>query len=275
MCLIINCIFRHLRHYSYWHDISVGLHYSYLHDIPIVISRPRLLVLVNRPFKTILKWSVSCNLPNTLSWPFLVNSWMCSEICRKSANRLEEMPKRRVKYWRQALSPTPFKWVSSDSQTRVSVLKTEEYCNSVLSGSVSGQFFVFVFFTLQYCIGFAIHQHASAMGVHVFPILNHPLPPPSPSHPSGSSQCTSPKLPVSCIEPGLAIRFLHDMHVLMPFSQIIPASPSPTESKRLFYTSVSLLLSHIQGCRYHLSKFHIYALVYCIGVFLSGLLHSV
>ena len=27
--------------------------------------------------------------------------------------------------------------------------------------------------------------------------------------------------------------------------------------------------------RYHLSKFHIYALVYCIGVFLSDLLHSV
>ena len=30
------------------------------------------------------------------------------------------------------------------------------------------------------------------------------LPPPSPFHPSGSSQCTSPKHPVSCIEPGLA-----------------------------------------------------------------------
>ena len=28
-----------------------------------------------------------------------------------------------------------------------------------------------------------------------------PLPPPSPYHPSGSSQCTSPKLPVSCVEP--------------------------------------------------------------------------
>ena len=50
--------------------------------------------------------------------------------------------------------------------------------------------------TLQYCIGFAIHQHESAMGVHVFPILN-PLPPPSPYHPSGSSQCTSHEHPVS------------------------------------------------------------------------------
>ena len=102
------------------------------------------------------------------------------------------------------------------------------------------------------------------------------LPPPSPYHPSGLSQCTSPKHPVSCIEPGLATRFIHDIiHISVPFSQIIPPSPSPTESKRLFYTSVSLLLSRIQGYCYHLSKFHIYALVYCIGVFLSGLLHSV
>ena len=90
------------------------------------------------------------------------------------------------------------------------------------------------------------------------------------------SQCTSPYCPVSCMEPGLAIYFIYgNIHVLMLFSQIIPPSPSPTESKRLFYMSVSLLLSCIQGYRYHLSKFHIYALSYCIGVFLSGLLHSV
>ena len=32
-------------------------------------------------------------------------------------------------------------------------------------------------------------------------------------------------------------------------------------SKRMFYTSVSLLLSCIQGYCYHLSKFHIYVLL--------------
>ena len=40
----------------------------------------------------------------------------------------------------------------------------------------------------------------------------------------------------------------------MPFSQIIPPSLSPTESIRLFYTSVSLLLSRTQGYRFIFSR---------------------
>ena len=72
-----------------------------------------------------------------------------------------------------------------------------------------------------------------------------PLPPCTPYHLSGSSPCTSPKHPVSCIKHRLAIRFLPDsIHVSMPFSQIIPPSPSLSESKSPFYTSVSLAVSH-------------------------------
>ena len=39
-------------------------------------------------------------------------------------------------------------------------------------------FILLLLFTLKYCIGLAIHQHASAMGVYMFPILNPPHLPP-------------------------------------------------------------------------------------------------
>ena len=81
---------------------------------------------------------------------------------------------------------------------------------------------------------FAIHWHESALGVRVSPIPN-PLRPPSPSHPSGSSQCTGFECPVSCIELGLVIYFTYgNIYVSMLFSQIIPPLPSSTESKSLF-----------------------------------------
>ena len=55
-----------------------------------------------------------------------------------------------------------------------------------------------------------------------------PLPPPYPYHLSGSSQCTSLKHPISCIEPRLVIHFLHDsIYVSMPFSQIISLPQGP------------------------------------------------
>ena len=90
---------------------------------------------------------------------------------------------------------------------------------------------------------------------------------PNPEHPSHLPPRTihlgHPSAPApSFLYPAsnLDWRFISYM-ILYMFKCHSPKSspaPSPTESKRLFYISVSLLLSHIQGCHYHISKFHIY-----------------
>ena len=80
-----------------------------------------------------------------------------------------------------------------------------------------------------------------------------PLPPLSPYHLSGTSQCTSPKHPVSCIKPRLAIHFLHDSkHVSMPISQILLLKcPGIIQwNCKLHISSFSLLYSSFSGdCR--------------------------
>ena len=118
---------------------------------------------------------------------------------------------------------------------------------------------------------FLLYINMNQPQVYMYPPSQTPSHVPPHPIPLGCPEgCSSFECPVSCIELGPVIYFTYgNIHVSMLFSQIIPPSPSPTESKSLFFTSVSLLLSCIQSHCYHLSKFHIYALICCIAVFLS------
>ena len=75
--------------------------------------------------------------------------------------------------------------------------------------------FLFYFLTLQYCIGFAIYQHESATGIHVFRILK-PLPSSLPVPSLWVVPVHQPQASILCIEPGLATHFIYDIiHVSM------------------------------------------------------------
>ena len=98
---------------------------------------------------------------------------------------------------------------------------------------VSLYFYFILFFNFTILYWFC---HISTWIRHRYTRVPHPEPSsllPPRTIPSGPSQCTSPKHPVSCIKPGLVTCFIYDIiYVSIPFSKIIPPSPSPTESKR-------------------------------------------
>ena len=134
-------------------------------------------------------------------------------------------------------------------------------------------FFLFIiiifYFTILYwfCHTLTLIRHGYTCVPHAEPpshLLPHPIPLGHPSAPAPS---------ILYHASNLDWRFISHTVIYM-FQCHSPLSSHPRPLP-LFYTSVSLLLSRIQGYHYNLSKFHIYALVSCIGVFLSGLLHSV
>ena len=97
--------------------------------------------------------------------------------------------------------------------------------------------------TLQYFDDFCHASTWISCSYTCVPSILNPILSPSPSYPSSFSQNSGFRCLASYIKLTLVISFTYDnVYVPMLFTQIIPPSPSLTESKTLFFTSVSPLL---------------------------------
>ena len=103
----------------------------------------------------------------------------------------------------------------------------------------------------------------------MFPILNPPSHFPPHTIPLGRPSAPAPSIQYHALNLGwrlISYMILYMFQCHSPkLSHPLPLPQSPKDCS----IHLCLLLSCIQGHRYHLCKFHIYALVYCIGVSLS------
>ena len=129
------------------------------------------------------------------------------------------------------------------------------------------------YFTILYwfCHTLTWIRHGCTCVPHPEPSSHVPPHPILQGHPSAPAPSTL--YPAS----NLDWQFVSHM-ILYMFQCHSPKSSHPhplPQSPKDCSIHLCLFLSHIQGYHYHLSKFHIYVLLYCTGVLLSGLLHSV
>ena len=128
----------------------------------------------------------------------------------------------------------------------IKVLTINNYLVANLALIRKHSFYLF-YFTLFYFIILYWFCHTSTCIHHRYTRVLHPEPPslllPC-TIPLGHPSAPAPSIEYHALNLGWRLVLYMILYVSMPFSQTIPPSHSPTESKRLFYTSVSLLLSH-------------------------------
>ena len=112
-------------------------------------------------------------------------------------------------------------------------------------------FFSFIFIswrliTLQYCGGFLPYIDMNQPWIYMYSPSRYPLPTPSPSHPSGSSQCTSPEHPSHASNLGwwsaspLTVYLFQCYSLRTSHPRLLPQSP-----KSVLYICVSFSVLHI------------------------------
>ena len=119
---------------------------------------------------------------------------------------------------------------------------------------------------------FAIHQHESAMGVHVSPhheppshLPPHPIPLGWPRESALSARLHASNLYWSSLL-HRAVCMFQCYSLKSSHPHLLPQSPKVCSLHLCLF-----LLSAYRVIIYHLSKFYIYALIYCIGVSLSDI----
>ena len=129
--------------------------------------------------------------------------------------------------------------------------------NSVCGFHPFDNFFYYYYFTLQYCSGFAIHQHESAMSVHV---PHHPEPPshlPSHAIPLGCPRALS----LNALFIALNLDWLSILHmVIYTFQCYFPVSSHPC-----------LLPQSPKVCSLHLCLFCCLAYSIIVTIFLNSI----
>ena len=150
-------------------------------------------------------------------------------------------------------------------------------CSSPIEngGVFFGVFFLvcnWTIFALQYCVGFCHFQHESAKGIH--------MPRPGTSSPSPSLQVvTKPLILAPYLIQWISTSYLFYILQCICFHAALSIHPTlffpDWVHKRLFSMSAYPLLPCKQVHQYHLSRLHIYALIYGTCLSLSDPSHYV